>query len=97
MRPGPARIHLSDDTVDALQSVTEGGYSVKDLLDPSLHVAVTANGNRHFYCVLRLGSFPEMSVDRARALAERLGEVVAEQRLIKRPVRRDGEAEMAAE
>jgi hypothetical protein len=101
-RPAPEKAVLNDELVNKLRSVTdsEGGYVVKDLLEPTLCVAVTARGRRRLYVTVCVGEWPEVNVDTARAVASRIGEVVAARRMIRRPTRRDPpevkDADMAA-
>lgn len=97
-RPPPEQMVLSDDGIDNTKYDRERGpYFVRDLIEPRLYVAVAARGRRRFYVTMAIGDWPEVTVDKARDVVTRIGELIAERRLIRRPTRRDEEeADMAA-
>jgi hypothetical protein len=60
-------------------------YQVVDKIEPSLRVAVCPEGVRFFYLVCRIGSWPELTTDQARAIAAHLREARAAFEVPERP------------
>ena len=79
----PQREKLSKTSVEAIRAPAAGRVTVYDTITPKLAVRVTAAGSKAFYVVkrngakmewLRLGAFPDMTVEQAqRAAATALG------------------------
>lgn len=90
---------LTDEVADnSPYDPDSGTYMVRDRLDKRIYLIVAAKGRRRLVLVQTLGDWPELTVDRARDLVARIGDLVSSARLIRRPVRRDSdEVNMAAE
>jgi integrase len=76
----PQRITFTKAAIERIQAPTDGRATVYDAKIPKLAVRITATGTRTFYVVkrdgasmawLKLGTFPEMTIEQARRAADK--------------------------
>ena len=102
MQSKPVKVALTKTRVSALPAPAEGRAYTYDTLAPGLCVCVTATGSKTFYLYrwhaggpqrIRIGRFPDLSVEQARAEARKLTGLMVQPGFDPRDAKRDARAE----